>query len=200
MLGHEWEGARLSLPHPRRDVGAFDRAVDGIRPRASLVGHGGKCRPRDGDRRPRRLPAGYDPTSATYGIWSWHLEEPLAAMAPPDWNWADFIGARIAHALFEYQGKLPPDLLGRMSAALGHAAMAIFRRNTTPAYTNIAVMGAGVALAAGELLDEPLLLGVRTATAPARRSSTRRGTAGSMNTTARPTPWSSCTSASVSST
>ena len=34
-----------------------------------------------------------NPTSPTYGIWPWLLEEPLAKMSPPDWNWADFIGA-----------------------------------------------------------------------------------------------------------
>ena len=27
-----------------------------------------------------------DPTSKTYGIWSWFMEEPLPKMSPPDWN------------------------------------------------------------------------------------------------------------------
>ena len=39
-----------------------------------------------------------DPVSKTYGIWSWTYEETLAQMDPPDWNWADFIGVRIAHS------------------------------------------------------------------------------------------------------
>ncbi|HEX2739724.1 MAG TPA: hypothetical protein VHM69_04700 [Rubrobacter sp.] len=98
-----------------------------------------------------------DPTSETYGIWPWLLEEPLSEMDPPDWNWADFCGARLAQMLVEHAGVLPGDLIRDTRTALGHAAATIFRRNVGPAYTNIAVMGAGVTLAAGELLDEPRL-------------------------------------------
>lgn len=98
-----------------------------------------------------------DPTSHTYGIWPWLLEEPLTAMAPPDWNWADFCGARLVQMLAEHAALLPDRLVAEMRAGLGHAAWAIFRRNVRPGYTNIAIMGAGVALAAGELLDEPQL-------------------------------------------
>ena len=96
-----------------------------------------------------------DPTSETYGIWPWLLEEPLAEMDPPDWNWADFCGARLAQLLVEHPGDLPEDLVRDARTALGHAAASIFRRNVGPGYTNIAVMGAGVTLAAGELLGEP---------------------------------------------
>ena len=98
-----------------------------------------------------------DPTSETYGIWPWLLEESLAEMDPPDWNWADFCGARLAQVLVEHAGALPGDLIRATRIGLGHAAASIFRRNVGPAYTNIAVMGAGVTLAAGELLDEPRL-------------------------------------------
>ena len=98
-----------------------------------------------------------DPTSKTYGIWPWLLEEPLAEMDPPDWNWADFCGARLAQLLVEHASDLPEDLVGATRTALGHAAASIFRRNVGPAYTNIAVMGAGVTLTAGELLGEPRL-------------------------------------------
>jgi hypothetical protein len=100
-----------------------------------------------------------DPTSKTYGIWPWLLEEPLAEMDPPDWNWADFCGARLAQLLVEHSGDLPGDLIQDTRTSLGHAAASIFRRNVGPAYTNIAVMGAGVTLAAGELLGEPRLVG-----------------------------------------
>jgi hypothetical protein len=96
-----------------------------------------------------------DPTSKTYGIWPWLLEEPLAEMDPPDWNWADFCGARLAQLLVEHSGDLPGDLIQDTRMALGHASASIFRRNVGPSYTNIAVMGAGVTLAAGELLNEP---------------------------------------------
>src|SRR5688572_688603 len=36
-------------------------------------------------------PQDTDPTSKTYGIWPWVLEEPPAEMDPPGWNWADFL-------------------------------------------------------------------------------------------------------------
>jgi hypothetical protein len=98
-----------------------------------------------------------DPTSRTYGIWPWLAEEPLAEMSPPDWNWADFCGARLAQMLADHRALLPAELAGAMLASLGHAAWSIFRRNVGPGYTNIAIMGAGVALAAGELLGEPRL-------------------------------------------
>ncbi len=99
-----------------------------------------------------------DPTRAAYGIWPYLLEESLAQMEPPDWNWADFCGARIAQALRAYSSRLPADLVSRLRAALGHAAWSVFRRNVTPGYTNIAIMGGGVCVAAGEILDEPRLL------------------------------------------
>ncbi len=98
-----------------------------------------------------------DPTSTTYGIWPWLLEESLAQMAPPDWNWADFCGMRLALILADHARKLPTDGVQAVRVSLGHAGWSIFRRNVRPGYTNIAVMGAGVTLAAGELLDEPRL-------------------------------------------
>jgi hypothetical protein len=100
-----------------------------------------------------------DPTSETYGIWPWLLEEPLAEMDPPDWNWADFCGTRLAQLLVEHSGDLPEGLIQDARTSLGHAAASIFRRNVGPGYTNIAVMGAGVTLVAGELLGEPRLAG-----------------------------------------
>ncbi|GIV77636.1 MAG: hypothetical protein KatS3mg050_2030 [Litorilinea sp.] len=99
-----------------------------------------------------------NPTSPTYGIWPWLLEEPLARMKPPDWNWADFCGIRLAQMLAHHAGRLPEALVGAMRASLAHAAWSIFRRNVQPSYTNIAIMGAGVALAAGEILPSPRLL------------------------------------------
>ena len=99
-----------------------------------------------------------DPTRKTYGIWPWFLEEPLEQMSPPDWNWADFCGARIAHLLVVYGEPLPVGLQSRMRESLGHAAWSIFRRNIGPDYTNIAIMGGVVTAVAGELLGEPRLL------------------------------------------
>ncbi|MGK5672904.1 hypothetical protein ACSNOB_08675 [Micromonospora sp. URMC 106] len=99
-----------------------------------------------------------DPLADHYGIWGWFLEEPPQQMQPADWNWADFIGVRLAQVLAVHGGQLQPALAARVRAALRHAAMAIFRRNVDAGYTNIAVMGAVTCAAAGELLDLPLLL------------------------------------------
>ena len=97
-------------------------------------------------------------TAGTYGIWPWLLEESLAEMSPPDWNWADFIGARLVQILVQYGPDLPDSLRHDTRIALEHAAWSIFRRNVQSNYTNIAIMGAGVTVAAGEILAVPLLV------------------------------------------
>lgn len=95
-----------------------------------------------------------DPTSKTYGIWPWLYEEPLEQMAPPDWNWADFCGASLAVILHENGGRLPDRVAVDVRTALDHAAASIFRRNVGFGYTNIAIMGACVTAATGEILGE----------------------------------------------
>lgn len=99
-----------------------------------------------------------DPIHATFGIWSKFLEEPLEAMAPPDWNWADFCGGLLAQTLVDHAPLLPDDLQDAMRESLGHAAWSIFRRNVGAHYTNIAILGASVTVAAGEILNEPRLV------------------------------------------
>jgi hypothetical protein len=99
-----------------------------------------------------------DPFHSTYGVWPWYADEPLAQMDPPDWNWADFCGATLAQMLHDHAALLPAGLVAKMREALGHAAWCIFRRNVRLDYTNIAIMGGGVAAVAGELLGEPRLL------------------------------------------
>ena len=99
-----------------------------------------------------------DPASPTYGIWSYYLEETLAQMDPPDWNWADFNGARLIAMIGRHGDRLNPALLTGMRKAVGRAGEAIMRRDVGPAYTNISVMGARVTLAAGELMQDPKLL------------------------------------------
>lgn len=92
-----------------------------------------------------------DPGSKTYGIWSWFLEEPLAKMSPPDWNWADFCGVQLLQVALDHRGRLPPELAQRVDAAIRHAARSIERRNVGPGYTNIALMGTYVTSVAAEL-------------------------------------------------
>ena len=91
--------------------------------------------------------------SATFGLWPWYYEEPLADMAMPDYNWADFLGATLASLLHDYGNRLPPELLAKAQHSLDCCAQAIIKRDVKPKYTNIAMMGAVVTAAAGELLD-----------------------------------------------
>lgn len=98
-----------------------------------------------------------NPYKQTYGIWPWFQEEPLPKMAPPDWNWADFIGAALCHILIEHKKELPKPLVKEITDALERAAWSIFRRNVQPNYTNIALMGAAVTSAAGRILKNDLL-------------------------------------------
>ena len=98
-----------------------------------------------------------DPTAPTYGIWSWLVEEPLAEMRPPDWNWADFIGSQLAHLLIRHPERLSAETRVACRKALFAAAYSIFRRNVQPSYTNISIKGAIVTCLTGELLEEPQL-------------------------------------------
>lgn len=99
-----------------------------------------------------------DPGSKWYGIWGWYLEEPPEKMAPADWNWADFNGSLLAQMEFRHGARLPQELRRRMRESLLHAARSIVRRDVNPSYTNIAVLGGFVTLAAGELLEDSGLL------------------------------------------
>lgn len=66
-----------------------------------------------------------DPASRTYGIWPWLLEEPLEKMSPPDWNWTDFCGARLAVMLADHDSSLSDALNQAMRTSLRHAALAL---------------------------------------------------------------------------
>lgn len=92
-----------------------------------------------------------DPKNKTYGIWPWFLEEPLAKMSPPDWNWADFCGVQLLQVALDHRHRLPEALARRVDDAIRHAARSIERRNVTPSYTNIAIMGTYVTFVAAEL-------------------------------------------------
>ena len=96
-----------------------------------------------------------DPASKTYGIWSWFLEEPLAQMSPPDFNWADFNGVSLLQIARDHRKRLPADLARAVDDSILHACRAIKKRNVGPSYTNIAIMGTYVTLVAGELYDLP---------------------------------------------
>ena len=76
-------------------------------------------------------------------------------MSPPDWNWADFLGANLLQISRDHRDILDPDLLQQVDHAIVHACHAIIKRNVGPGYTNIAIMGAYVTLVAGELFQLP---------------------------------------------
>ena len=92
-----------------------------------------------------------DPASKTYGIWPWFLEEPLARMSPPDWNWADFCGVQLLQVALDHRDRLSPDVRALVDTAVKHAARSIQRRDMGPGYTNIAIMGAYVTLVTAEI-------------------------------------------------
>lgn len=96
-----------------------------------------------------------EPSNATFGIWSWYMEEPLEKMSPPDWNWANFCGKEILQVLNHHAERLPADLVERLRMALRCACLSIFRRNMGCYYTNICIMGAYVTLAAGQFMNWP---------------------------------------------
>jgi hypothetical protein len=95
-----------------------------------------------------------DAESKWYGIWGWYVEEPPPAMSPADWNWADFLGATLLEIEFRHGRLLEPSLRARVRAAIAHAARSVQRRNVSMNYTNIAVQGTFVVLAAAQLLDD----------------------------------------------
>ncbi len=94
-----------------------------------------------------------DPSSATFGIWSWFYEESLEQMSPPDWNWADFCGKVLVLSVLRHGHRFPSSLREEVRETIGNACDAIIRRNVGPEYTNIAIMGTLVTLIAGELYE-----------------------------------------------
>jgi hypothetical protein len=96
-----------------------------------------------------------DENSRTYGLWPWYLEEPLAKMSPPDYNWADFCGTQLLMAWLGHRDRLGRELSGEVRDAILHAARSIQRRNLAPSYTNIAIMGTFVTLAAAQEFHVP---------------------------------------------
>ncbi|MGW1407125.1 hypothetical protein [Streptomyces sp. NPDC002403] len=94
------------------------------------------------------------PENATYGIWGYYAEEPAAEMVPADWNWADFLGIALLLVHARHGDALPAGVRHELRESLRHAAASIVRRNVHLTYTNVAVMGTFVTLAAGKVLDD----------------------------------------------
>jgi len=95
-----------------------------------------------------------DPKNKFYGIWGYYLEEPPARMAPADFNWADFNGSMLLILEFRHGARLGETLRARVRESIRHAAYSVRRRNVAMTYTNIAVQGTFVTLAAAQLLGD----------------------------------------------
>ena len=94
------------------------------------------------------------PDSRWLGLWGYYSEEPASKMSPADWNWADFLGALLLEVEFRHGAKLPAGLRQLALAAIRLAAGSVRQRNVAMTYTNIAVQGTFVTLAAAELLND----------------------------------------------
>lgn len=98
-----------------------------------------------------------DSASATYGLWSYFLEEDLRTMLAPDYNWSDFIGKNLIGALILKGELLPCQLREKMVRAVRAAMECSVKRNVAPDYTNMSIMGAMTIISAGELLSDEQL-------------------------------------------
>ncbi len=133
---------------------------ESLRYAAELVSHGTSASVKLGLQIAERVISlqDQDPRSETYGIWSWFLEEPLSEMAPPDWNWADFCGVWLLSIADECTAWPSDDIRLRVDESLRHAAYSIRRRDINLDYTNIAIMGTYVTVAAARHLNDDDLL------------------------------------------
>ena len=95
-----------------------------------------------------------EPDSKWYGLWGYYLEEPASKMSPADYNWADFNGSLLLLIDFRHGHRLPEMLRSRMREGIRHAAISVRRRNVAMTYTNIAVQGTFVLLAAANVLQD----------------------------------------------
>lgn len=99
-----------------------------------------------------------DLTAPRYGLWSYFSEESVAAARTLDINWADFIGMGLCVAQARFGDLLSAETSQKMRQAIAAAAEFIRRRNVDLNYTNIAIKGTFVTLAAAELTANDNLL------------------------------------------
>lgn len=158
-LGNDYSyhsGLRATFVHPTRD--SIEYAL-------ALLEAGGDARARRAEEAIARILEiqDTDPKSKWYGIWGWYMEEPPSKMVPAaDWNWADFNGSIMLLIELRHGRRLPSELRARMREGIRHAAASVRRRNITMNYTNIAVKGTFVTLAAAETLEDRDLMGYAT--------------------------------------
>ncbi len=98
-----------------------------------------------------------DPENPLYGLWHYYAEESVLTWPLPDSNWAAFNGLSLLVIWHVAEKKLPETLKVKMREAIRRAAICVRRKNTDPHYTNIALKGTFVVMAAGELLEDDSL-------------------------------------------
>lgn len=95
-----------------------------------------------------------DTTSASCGVWPYFLEEPLKTKkSPVDYNWADFNAVTLLSIWMGHNKQLPEELKVKIKTALILAAKSIQKRDITPSYTNIAIMGTYVTYSVSHLFQ-----------------------------------------------
>jgi hypothetical protein len=95
-----------------------------------------------------------DPQHRLYGLWHYYAEESVLTWPLPDTNWAAFNGLTLLLIWHEAAALFTESLRAKMRDAIRRAAICVRRQNTDPHYTNIALKGVFVVMAAGELLDD----------------------------------------------
>lgn len=95
-----------------------------------------------------------DPTSRTFGLWSYYAEQSLAEMMAPDFNWSDFIGKQYIYVLSAREDCLDETTKAVMRRTLENAMECSIKRNVSADYTNISMASSMTILSAGELLNK----------------------------------------------
>jgi hypothetical protein len=95
-----------------------------------------------------------DPQHRLYGLWHYYAEESVLTWPLPDTNWAAFNGLTLLLILHEAASRFSDALRLKIRESIRRAAICMQRCNTDPHYTNIALKGVFVIMAAGELLED----------------------------------------------
>jgi len=103
-----------------------------------------------------------DPDDQSYGLWHYFAEESVLEWPFPDYNWADFNALVLLLIWHRHAPRLSPALREAIQLSIQRAALCIRRRNVHLNYTNIAIKGTFVTLAAAELLNDADLLAYAT--------------------------------------
>ncbi|XHR30581.1 MAG: hypothetical protein ACFUZC_08455 [Chthoniobacteraceae bacterium] len=99
-----------------------------------------------------------DPSSPLYGLWNYFAEESAENCPLPDLNWADFNGMTLLMIWHLHGDRLDESTSLLIRESIYRAACCIRKRNVAMTYTNIAIKGTFVTLAAAELLGDKSLM------------------------------------------